>query len=74
MDFKSLFSNPVIIAIIVFYFIGMLIPKSESFTNTPQIIAATKLVQAGVPLHKAMQLGVSKEDYMTATYVLSHSS
>lgn len=75
MNLKSIFTNPIVIAILVFYFIGMLIPKTtEKFTNTPQIITATALVQGGVSLQKAMALGVKKEDYMTATYLVAHSS
>lgn len=74
MDLKSLFTNPIIIAILLFYFIGMLIPKTENFLNSPQVVAATALVQGGVSLQKAMALGVKKEDYMTATYLVAHSS
>lgn len=75
MDLKSLFTNPIVIAIILFYFIGMLIPKTtEKFTNTPQIVAASALVQGGATLQQAMALGVKKEDYMTATYLVAHNS
>jgi hypothetical protein len=74
MDLKSLFMNPIVIAILVFYFIGMLIPKTEKFSNSPQVVAATALVQGGVSLQKAMTLGVKKEDYLTATYLVAHSS
>jgi len=74
MDFKSLLTNPIVIAIILFYFIGMLIPKSEKFTNSPQIVAASALVQGGATLQQAMALGVKKNDYMTATYIVAHNS
>lgn len=73
MDLKSLFMNPIVIAILVFYFIGMLIPKTEKFTNSPQIVAASALVQGGATLQQAMALGVKKEDYMTATYLVAHN-
>jgi NAD/NADP transhydrogenase beta subunit len=72
MDLKSLFMNPIVIAILVFYFIGMLIPKTEKFTNSPQIVAASALVQGGATLQQAMALGVKKSDYMTATYLVAH--
>jgi len=73
MDLKNLFMNPIVIAILFFYFIGMLIPKTtEKFTNTPQIITATALVQGGATLQQAMALGVRKDDYITATYILAN--
>lgn len=74
MDFKSLLTNPIVIAIILFYFISMLIPKTEKFTNSPQIVAASALVQGGASLQQAMALGVKKNDYMTATYIVAHNS
>lgn len=72
MDFKSLLTNPIIIAIILFYFIGMLIPKTEKFTNSPQLVTASAVVQGGATLQQAMALGVKKDDYMTATYLLAN--
>lgn len=73
MDLKSLFTNPIVIAIILFYFIGMFIPKPiEKFTNSSQLVTASALVQGGATLQQAMNLGVRKDDYMTAIYLLAN--
>lgn len=72
MNIEKLFTNPIIIAVLLVFIVGMFIPKTEKFTNDPQVIAATALVQGGATLHQAMKLGVKKEDYMTAMYLVAN--
>ena len=74
MNLFQLLQNPIFITILIFIIISYCLPKkSENFQNSSKVQAATALVQGGVTLHQAMKLGVSKQDYITATVLVANA-